>query len=247
MHRFYFNEVDKDSEFIEFSGEISHQIINVLRMKSNDLVEVFNGEGLNAITKINVESSGTKVIAKVISQKNVLESNLKIDVYQSIIKSSKLELTIEKLTELGISSFTPIITERSQKKDIISLSDNKINRLKKISIESAEQSGKSFVPEIRNIEKFANLLMDKNLSNPFLFYENNEGSESLNDIGLNEYKDSNLSIFIGPVGGFSENEINLSRDSGFRIVNIGDTILKSDTAAIVSCALLRYLIENNLS
>ncbi len=247
MHRFYFNEVDKDSEFIEFSGEISHQIINVLRMKSNDLVEVFNGEGLNAITKINVETSGTKVIAKVISQKNVLESNLKIDVYQSIIKSSKLELTIEKLTELGISSFTPIITERSQKKDIISLSDNKINRLKKISIESAEQSGKSFVPEIRNIEKFANLLMDKNLSNPFLFYENNEGSESLNDINLNEYKDSNLSIFIGPVGGFSENEINLSRDSGFRIVNIGDTILKSDTAAIVSCALLRYLIENNLS
>ncbi len=216
-------------------------------MKSNDLVEVFNGEGLNAITKINVESSGTKVIAKVISQKNVLESNLKIDVYQSIIKSSKLELTIEKLTELGVSSFTPIITERSQKKDIISLSDNKINRLKKISIESAEQSGKSFVPEIRNIEKFANLLMDKNLSNPFLFYENNEGSESLNDIGLNEYKDSNLSIFIGPVGGFSENEINLSRDSGFRIVNIGDTILKSDTAAIVSCALLRYLIENNLN
>ena len=247
MHRFYFNEVDKDSEFIEFSGEISHQIINVLRMKSSDLVEVFNGEGLNAITKINVENSGAKVIAKVISQKNVLESNLKIDVYQSIIKSSKLELTIEKLTELGISSFTPIITDRSQKKDIISLSDNKINRLKKISIESAEQSGKSFVPEIRNIEKFANLLMDKNLSNPFLFYENNEGSESLNDINLNEYKDSNLSIFIGPVGGFSENEINLSRDSGFRIVNIGDTILKSDTAAIVSCALLRYLIENNLS
>ena len=247
MHRFYFNEVDKDSEFIEFSGEISHQIINVLRMKSSDLVEVFNGEGLNAITKINIENSGTKVIAKVISQKNVLESNLKIDVYQSIIKSSKLELTIEKLTELGISSFTPIITDRSQKKDIISLSDNKINRLKKISIESAEQSGKSFVPEIRNIEKFANLLMDKNLSNPFLFYENNEGSESLNDINLNEYKDSNLSIFIGPVGGFSENEINLSRDSGFRIVNIGDTILKSDTAAIVSCALLRYLIENNLS
>ena len=77
MHRFYFNEVDKDSEFIEFSGEISHQIINVLRMKSSDLVEVFNGEGLNAITKINVENSDTKVIAKVISQKNVLESNLK--------------------------------------------------------------------------------------------------------------------------------------------------------------------------
>ena len=92
MHRFYFESIGKDSEFIEFSGEISHQIINVLRMKSSDLVEVFNGEGLNAITKINVENSGTKVIAKVISQKNVLESNLKIDVYQSIIKSSKLEL-----------------------------------------------------------------------------------------------------------------------------------------------------------
>ena len=247
MHRFYFNEVDKDSEFIEFSGEISHQIINVLRMKSSDLVEVFNGEGFNAITKINVENSGTKVTAKVISHKNVLESNLKIDVYQSIIKSSKLELTIEKLTELGISSFTPIITERSQKKDVISLSDNKINRLRNISKESAEQSGKNFVPDIRNIEKFVNLLKDKNLSNPFLFYENIKGSEPLSDINLNEYKDSSLSIFIGPVGGFSEDEINLSRDSGSRIVNLGDSVLKSDTAAIVSCTLLRYLIENKLS
>ena len=56
-----------------------------------------------------------------------------------------------------------------------------------------------------------------------------------------------MSIFIGPVGGFSKNEINLSKNSGAKIVNIGETVLKSDTAAIVSCALIRYLIENNLS
>ncbi len=245
MHRFYFKEVDKDSEFIEFSKNISHQIVNVLRMKSGDSIEVFNGKGLSVVAQIDVEEKNIK--AKVISKKNVFENGLKIDVYQSIIKNSKLELIIEKLTELGISSFTPLITERSQKKDIISLSENKINRIRKICVESAEQSGKFFIPEIRNQEKFTDMFNDRKLNNPIIFYENYDESEALNDVNLDLYKNSTLSVFIGPVGGFSVNEIKLSRDSGANIVNIGETILKSDTAAIVSCALLRYLIENNLS
>ena len=135
MHRFYFESIGKDSEFIDFGKNISHQIINVLRMKNGDSIEVFNGKGLSVIAQINSDSKD--VVARIISKKNVFDSKLKIDIYQSIIKNSKLELIIEKLTELGISSFTPLITERSQKKDIISLSENKINRLRKICIESA--------------------------------------------------------------------------------------------------------------
>ena len=245
MHRFYFESIGKDSEFIDFGKNISHQIINVLRMKNGDSIEVFNGKGLSVIAQINSDSKD--VVARIISKKNVFDSKLKINLYQSIIKNSKLELIIEKLTEIGISSFTPLITERSQKKDIISLSENKINRLRKICIESAEQSGKSFIPEIRNKEKFIDMFNDGRLDNPIIFYENSDESKKLKDINLDSYKNSTLSIFIGPVGGFSMNEINLSRNSGANIVNIGETILKSDTAAIVSCALLRYLIENNLS
>jgi len=245
MHRFYFENIDEDSEFIDFSKNISHQIINVLRMKNGDSIEVFNGKDLSAIAQINADSKD--VVARVISKKNVFDSKLKIDIYQSIIKNSKLELIIEKLTELGISSFTPLISERSQKKDVISLSENKINRLKKICIESAEQSGKYFIPEIRNKEKFIGMFDNRRLDNPIIFYENPDESKELNDINLDSYKNSTLSVFIGPVGGFSENEISLSKNSGANIVNIGETILKSDTAAIVSCALLRYLIESKLS
>ena len=182
-----------------------------------------------------------------VNKKDVFESSLKIDVYQSIIKNSKLELIIEKLVELGISSFTPVIAERSQKKDIISLSENKINRLKKISIESAEQSGKFFIPEIRSKERFVDLFKERKLNNSIIFYESIDGAIGLNKINFDSYNNSTMSIFIGPVGGFSKNEINLSKNSGAKIVNIGETVLKSDTAAIVSCALIRYLIENNLS
>ncbi len=245
MHRFYFDRIGEDSEFIDFSKNISHQIINVLRMKNGDPIEVFNGKGLSAIAQINTDSKD--VMARVTSKKNVFDSKLKIDIYQSIIKNSKLELIIDKLTELGISSFTPLISERSQKKDVISLSENKINRLRKICIESAEQSGKSFIPEIRNKEKFMDMFNNRRLDNPIIFYENPDESKELNDINLDSYKNSTLSVFIGPVGGFSENEIRLSKNSGANIVNIGETILKSDTAAIVSCALLRYLIERKLS
>ena len=157
MHRFYFESFYEDSEYIEFSNNISHQIINVLRMKNGDAIEIFNGKGLSGVAQINVKAD--IVSSRIISKKDVFDSSLKIDVYQSIIKNSKLELIIEKLVELGISSFTPVITERSQKKDIVSLSENKINRLKKISIESAEQSGKFFIPEIRSKERFVDLLM----------------------------------------------------------------------------------------
>ena len=245
MHRFYFESFYEDSEYIEFSNNISHQIINVLRMKNGDAIEIFNGKGLSGVAQINVKAD--IVSSRIISKKDVFDSSLKIDVYQSIIKNSKLELIIEKLVELGISSFTPVITERSQKKDIVSLSENKINRLKKISIESAEQSGKFFIPEIRSKERFVDLFKERKLNNTIIFYESIDGAVGLNKINFDSYNNSTMSIFIGPVGGFSKNEINLSKNSGAKIVNIGETVLKSDTAAIVSCALIRYLIENNLS
>ena len=83
------------------------------------------------------------------------------------------------MTEIGISSLTPIVTERTQRKDIDSLSENKLKRLKKISIESSEQSGKVFIPTVNNIQILKDLDISKPDSMNIVFYENIDGAKKI--------------------------------------------------------------------
>ena len=169
------------------------------------------------------------------------------NIFQSILKTSKMELIIEKLTEIGINSFTPMITERTQKKDIVSLSANKIERLKKISIESSEQSGKLHIPLVNNVINILKLEPVNSDNMNVVFYENTEGAININKIKKSDFNKKSICVFIGPVGGFSIDEINYLKNQNSLIVNLGNTIFKSDTAAIISVSLLKYLVVGNLN
>lgn len=245
MHRFFLDRIEKNLNSIEFNKNQSHQIIKVLRMKCGDKVEIFDGNGIKATVKLDITNNRCTGLFNSIQK--VSEQNLKIDMYQSIIKNSKMELAIEKLTEIGINSYTPVISDRVQKNDIRALSNNKIDRLKKISIEASEQSGKFFVPNISKIQNFKEVLVKNTPSKTFIFYEKESDSTYLTDLDLINFSSSRLSVFIGPVGGFSENEINLSKSFGVNIVNLGETVLKSDTAAIISSALIRFLVNKKFN
>ena len=95
MHRFYFESFYEDSEYIEFSKNISHQIINVLRMKNGDSIEVFNGKGLSGVAQINVITD--IVSSEIISKKDVFDSSLKIDVVCSAFKPIKSPIPVLKI------------------------------------------------------------------------------------------------------------------------------------------------------
>ena len=152
-----------------------------------------------------------------------------------------MELVVDKLTEVGINSFTPIITSRTQGKDIKAFTQKRLDRLQKICIESAEQSGKVLVPKIRSIMKFKDLLNAHPSQCVCLFYEKNEGTVSLQDINFKE--NSEISVIIGPVGGFSEEEISLAKNRQARSVHLGSSIFKADTASIISVSLIRYFAK----
>ena len=245
MHRFFINSDLIKGKEISLENPASHQIKNVLRMTEGDYFELFNNTGNSYKAKI-IDSEGNLIKCFIEDQLKASQDEIEINVFQSIIKISKLELIVEKLTEIGISSFTPIITERTQKKDIDSLSENKLKRLKKISIESSEQSGKVYIPNISSIKRLRNLDIVSPDNLDIVFYENNDNAKKLNYL-KNKFSDKkSISVFIGPVGGFSIEEIEYFKSKESVIINLGNTIFKSDTASIISVALLRNLISGNL-
>ena len=245
MYRFFINSDLIKGKEISIENPTSHQIKNVLRMNEGDYFELFNNTGNSYKAKIiNCEANLIKCLIE--DQLKTIQDGIEINVYQSIIKISKLELIVDKLTEIGISSFTPIITERTQKKDVDSLSENKLKRLRKISIESSEQSGKVYIPIISSIKRLRNLDIGSPDNLDIVFYENYEYAKKLNYL-KNQFSDKkSISVFIGPVGGFSIKEIEYFRSKESIVINLGNTIFKSDTASIISVALLRNLISGNL-
>ena len=245
MHRFFINNDLIKGKEISLENPTSHQIKNVLRMTEGDYFELFNNTGNSYKAKI-IDSEGNLIKCFIEDQLKTSQDEIEINVYQSIIKISKLELIVDKLTEIGISSFTPIVTERTQKKDIDSLSENKLKRLKKISIESSEQSGKVYIPNISSIKRLRNLDIGNPDNLDIVFYENNDNAKKLNYLKNKFFDKKSISVFIGPVGGFSIEEIEYFKCKESVIINLGNTIFKSDTASIISVALLRNLISGNL-
>ena len=130
MHRFFINSDLRKGLEINLKNPTSHQIKNVLRMVEGDQFELFNNTGNSYIARY-ISFEGNSVKCLIIEQLENLHEEIKINVFQSIIKTSKLDLIVEKLTEIGISSLTPIVTERTQRKDIDSLSENKLKKIKK--------------------------------------------------------------------------------------------------------------------
>jgi 16S rRNA (uracil1498-N3)-methyltransferase len=243
MHRFFVPKDQILNETIEFDEDQIHHIKNVLKLVNGTKIEAFNGEYKSYLASVNYINKN--VNADILEVKEEESSDFKLNIFQAIIKNQKLEYIVEKLTEIGISSFTPIISDRVQKNDIQSFSPNKIKRLRKISKESSEQSGKILIPKILKIKKFSEIIEEQINGSKILFYEENKVTKDISEINFLNQKE--VSIIIGPVGGFSSKEVASARKNKFHIVNLGDSIFKSDTASIIATSLVRYLVAGRFN
>lgn len=216
IHRFYNDLAGK--KLINLPGIDARQIVNILRLKIGERVIFFNGkdqidfvyflksiEGKNAIFVLKKEAKNNRDPEKI------------IHLYLSILKRDNFELALEKAIELGVKTITPILTERTIKKGI------NLERLQKIAKEAAEQSGRGVIPKILELIKFNKAL--ESAINPFIF--DPTGDDSL-DLKVQE-----VSIFIGPEGGWTPKELELAKTKGVPIAPLTKTILRAETAAII--------------
>lgn len=230
MSRIFLPISDKEKDIV-IKKDKAHYLINVLRLKKGDEFEAVNGRGKCFLLLIK-EVSKKEIICEI---KNIfnfnLESPISIILAQSILKGNKMDLVIQKATELGVKEIIPIITERSQIKET-----RKLNRWQKIAEEASKQSGRSFVPIIHNSIKFFELI--DNYKKGLIFYEKN--GISLKD-AIKKLDINNLLIIIGPEGGLTNKEINYAKQNNFILVTLGKRILRAETAAISAITLIQFL------
>ena len=201
--------------------KIIKQIKGVLRLKKDDIIILADGKGNNAeVTLVLVSANKVTGIINKVEKKD--KTKRKVSLYLAILKKENFELAVQKAVEAGVSEIIPTITERTIKTGL------NTDRLKKIILEASEQSGRSFVPELFPILKFKDALTDGNKAEEKIIFHLG------NNLYIPNKEAQNISIFIGPEGGFTEKEINLAKNSGYNIYSLGSLTLRAETAAIIA-------------
>jgi 16S rRNA (uracil1498-N3)-methyltransferase len=229
LHRFYTSRAIREGEINSLPDMAQIlQIKKVLRLHAGDHVVIFDGSGEEYDSEI-VTLTDEKLEFRTTSSRNITpQAKRKISLAFSLIKKDNIEWILQKCTELGVSEFIPVISERSEKKGF------NMDRANKIIIEACEQSGRGDIPRIMEPMKLADFLESEKRS-VFAFHMS---GKSLSKASLASHT---IVACIGPEGGWTLNEIELFKKKGAAIVSIDTPILRAETAAIAVSTLLIIL------
>jgi len=235
MQLFYNPNINQDSEHFSFEKEESKHIIKVLRKKDTDILFVTNGLGFLFETEIT-HASDTKCTVKIIGieKLEVLKYKLHLAVAPTKM-NDRYEWFLEKATEIGVSEITPIICDHSERKTI------KTDRFDKIIQAAMKQSNQFYLPKLNDSISFKDFINLKNSDMKLIAHCEEANKKSLKDIVI---PNKNATILIGPEGDFSEKEIKLALGNNFIPVSLGNTRLRTETAAIVACHSMAFINED---
>lgn len=223
LHRFI-GKYDLSKNEVDITDpKIVSQIKVVLRLKKGDKIILSDGKGNSATVIINFLSDKkiTCIVDKIERPADAGSSGeaRKVNLYLAILKKENFELATQKAVECGISNIIPVITERTIKTGL------NISRLEKIILEASEQSGRNIIPTLSPILEFKDAIA--NASGQKIIFH------LVNDPYIPNKDAEETSIFIGPEGGFTEKEIDLAKNSSFKVASLGSLTLRGETAAII--------------
>lgn len=221
LHRFYINEHLGDGELVLRDEGVLHQLRDVFRLAKGDRVIFFNGDSTDYIYEATLVSKKEAGFGFIERTPNIIPSK-KVTLFLSLIKKDNFEMVLEKCTEIGVTHFVPVITERTQSKNL------NIERALKIMKEASEQCGRGDVPTIGGTMNLEDVLKE---NRDVIIFDMDGSSLSDYKLSTNDYK-----LLIGPEGGWSDKEIQMFKDSKIQIFKLGDTVLRAETAAIVASA-----------
>ncbi|MCX7710420.1 MAG: 16S rRNA (uracil(1498)-N(3))-methyltransferase [Clostridia bacterium] len=242
MPRFFVDKSNVRGDTIFITGEDVGHIKKVLRLRPGENIIICDGNGTDYLSEIqSIEQD--KVIAGINAvEKNLSEPPIDIVLFQGLPKSDKMDFIIQKSVELGVNSIVPVSTERTVVKiDTKKDADHKVVRWQRIALEAAKQCNRGIVPKIEAPVTFEQALNAiKNFDISLIPYEK-ENQNKLNNT-LQKQNLKRIAVFIGPEGGFSEKEIQRSKESGTIPVTLGPRILRTETAGIMVLSILMYAL-----
>lgn len=238
MSRFYVPpECITGGKIVIRGGEL-HHARDVMRHAAGDAIVIFDGTGkeYHGVIQESGKEQMTVTIKKTVEKKS---GGCRLILIQALPKSDRMDLIVEKATELGVERVIPVTTERTVVRLNTKKENLKVERWRKIALIAAKQCGRTTIPEVLPITGFEESLKALNDSEikiiPCLY----ENTKTLKEV-LRETKGRSAAVFIGPEGDFTEKEIDDAKAAGVIPVCLGPEVLRSETAAICALSILNY-------
>ena len=235
MHRLYLAQKIEDPQQIVINNkEIIKKLTKVLRKSVGDTFILFDNQADEY--EVEIKEIKTKQIICQFLNKSFIdrELDLEINLYQSLLKKDKFEWVLQKATEIGAKRVIPVVSENCVVKD---LTKNKLQRYQRIINQATMQCGGKISPGLDVLLDFNQVIIGLDPQSLNLIAHEQEKDNKLINILQNNYN-KKINLFIGPEGGFSEQEINLAQRHSFIPFSLGKRILRAETAAIVACGLI---------
>ncbi|WP_313526825.1 16S rRNA (uracil(1498)-N(3))-methyltransferase [Anaerotignum sp.] len=238
MPKFFVESHQINQNIIHLTGEDAKHIKTVLRAREGEEITVCDGLGIDYFCRITSLEDG--VVAEIVDREQCQsEPKTKITLYQGLPKADKMELIIQKCVELGVDRIVAVSTERCIVK-LDKKEEKKLERWQKIAEAAAKQSGRGKIPEIApKVLRFSQALAEaKELSGAIIPYEKEQGRDIRSFV--TGFTGEEVGVFIGPEGGFTEEEIQSAVEEGVLPITLGKRILRTETAGMTSIAILLY-------
>ena len=233
----YFSNIDNNYS-VCFSSNDEHHILHVMRMKKGDEIEVVSNSKVFLCRIDSISPLQASVVHEI---ENDVELKEDVTLLFALTKGDKIDLVLQKATELGVKKVALIESERTVVKYDHKDVTKKLARFNKIMKEASEQSHRLVVPELLGIFDIKNLPKEVLSDLNYVAYEKDASEVNIMFKGLEKGK--SVSILIGPEGGFSEQEITRLVGKGFVRTSLGKRILRAETAAIYALSVIGYLLE----
>jgi 16S rRNA (uracil1498-N3)-methyltransferase len=231
MQLFYCPDIISENHFL--SEEESMHCIGVLRYKKDDIINIIDGIGGFYSAKI-IRDDKKECEVKIISRQTEFNKrNYHLHIAIAPTKNIvRFEWFLEKATEIGIDEITPVICEHSERREI------KTERLNKVIVSAIKQSVKAYLPKLNAAVKFKDFIHNTNASQKFICSCDAEKKSTLKNLYT---KEKDVLLLIGPEGDFSKDEIKLAADNEYKIISLGESRLRTETAGIVSCEIINFM------
>jgi 16S rRNA (uracil1498-N3)-methyltransferase len=220
-------------------GEAAHHLGRVLRAQTGQLYELSDGERvwLGRIASVGRD----RVQFALVEELPAVHPSVNVTLLLSIVKFDAFEWALEKATELGVSRIVPLVAERSDKA-LLTAAAKRAERWKKILLEASQQSRRVRVPVLQNLRLQEDAFSDDTEGLRLCLSERTE-APSLKTVVSNVRAQAAM-LAIGPEGGWTDRELELARQNGFREVSLGRLILRTETAVVAALAALNYALDD---
>ena len=241
MHTFYVPASQISNSIAAITGSEHHHLRNVLRTKPGETVRIIDGEG-NVYTAQILETHDARISseARILSHEFHAVVLPKLTLFQGLPKSDKMELILQKTTELGVTQIVPLHSEYVLQKP----SQNRYERWHRVLISATKQSERAWLPELCSAQKFNASLAQLDTFSRCLLLSPHRDQESdvqhIQTVLREGPRPASIALFVGPEGGFTDQEVTSAIENGCTLVTLGRNILRTETAAIVAVAVAAY-------